>query len=150
MRQQVSKDLIIRKKKAENAYALTLNHKTPRLIAVGILAFIAAYLASHTAINAPGFVLAIEIGGPITTTPPRHPIGAFESPPKILMEYNGKEYNGALRSYTFKSGDVNTNVPTSPKGPGSNLTSILPEYSVTVEKDSLIRFVIEGNPRPEF
>ncbi len=67
------------------------------------------------------------------------------------MEYDGKEYSGALRSYTFESGDIDSNVPTTPhpQGPGAYLTSILPGKSVTVEKDSLIRFVTEGNPEPE-
>jgi hypothetical protein len=111
----------------------------------------AALLIIVSSLNVSWFVLAIEIGGPISTNPARHPIGTFEEPPRILMVYNDKEYNGELRSYTFESGDVNSNVPTTPhpRGPGANLTSILPEQTVIVEKNSSIRFVVEGNPKPE-
>ncbi|MGH9983025.1 MAG: hypothetical protein ACRD8W_03615 [Nitrososphaeraceae archaeon] len=116
------------------------------LTAISILSFVAVHMVMVVSI-VPAFVIAFDIGDPIH--PPRYPVGAFESPPQIVMEYNNKEYDGVLRTYVFEHGDVDPNVQTSPPGPGPNITGIIPEQTVNVTKGSSVRFTIEGNTRPE-
>lgn len=114
--------------------------------AVLILMIMPVFLVNATMI-VPSFATTLDMGDPIH--PPRYPVGALENPPQIVMEYNEREFYGVLRSYVFEHGDVDPNVQTTSRGPGSNLTAILPEQTANITRGSSIRFTIEGNTQPE-
>ena len=76
----------------------------------------------------------------------RNPFG--NGIPKIVMDVGDKEYFGELRNYIWESGDVIDNFP-AVEPPRSNITTILPYKTATLEKGSQVMFSIKDNPAPE-
>jgi hypothetical protein len=82
---------------------------------------------------------------------PTSPLEAKGSvPPQIAMIYNGKEYFGDLVSFVVNSTASNSTGTTAPIGQSAvtpaNITAPPPSKVVTVQKDSVINFVIiKGN-----
>lgn len=75
----------------------------------------------------------------------RNPFGPGEGPPKIIMTYEGEEYEGELRGYVYSSQE------TIAKLPDINLVNATEVSTdiVNVTKGSDIEFVVRGNPAPE-
>ena len=76
----------------------------------------------------------------------RNPFG--NGIPKIVMDVGDKAYYGELRNYVWESGDVNYNLP-AVEHPRSNITTILPNKTATLEKGSQVLFSIKDNPAAE-
>jgi len=68
--------------------------------------------------------------------------------PEIVMDVGEKSYYGELRNYIWESGDVNDNLPAI-EPPRSNITTILPNKTATLEKGAQVMFSIKDNPVPE-
>lgn len=86
-------------------------------------AFVFSFITIHmvmTVSMVPSFATVLDVSDSIR--PPGSPVGAPKGLPQIVMEYNNKEYDGALRTYMFEHGDVDPNVQTNLQGPGPNLT----------------------------
>jgi hypothetical protein len=63
-------------------------------------------------------------------------------PPKIVMNYAGKEYQGELSVSKFRGGETISELHVPPK----NVTANLPSKMVQIERISCVQFVIEGTP----
>ena len=87
---------------------------------------------------------AIFVGEPNLS--PKNPFGG--GPPEIIMTLDGKTYPGELRNFIWNSGDVNDNLPAI-EPTRSNITAIVPNNTVTIEKGSQVKFAIKDNPAPE-
>ena len=91
-------------------------------------------------------VSAIQVGKPNSGSV--NPFNTKEGAPQIVMEYKNKVYQGELRSFIFSSGNANDNMP-SFENNRSKVTSIIPQNSLNVSKNSQIQLLIKGNPLPE-
>lgn len=76
----------------------------------------------------------------------RNPFG--NGIPEIVMDVGDKSYYGELRNYIWEGGDVNYNLPAN-EPPRSNITTILPNKTATLEKGSQVMFSIKDNPASE-
>lgn len=80
---------------------------------------------------------------------PTNPSEAKDSPPQIPMIYNGREYLGDLVSYLVNSANSNNSGTTKPIGHSAvtpeNVTAPSPSKLATVQKYSVINFVVKGN-----
>jgi hypothetical protein len=64
-------------------------------------------------------------------------------PPEIIMIYEGREYKGELSEANYREGEtINELQP-----PPTNTTANLPSYTVNLNKDTCVQFVITGTPR---
>jgi hypothetical protein len=64
-------------------------------------------------------------------------------PPEIIMIYEGREYKGELSGANYREGEtINELQP-----PPTNTTANLPSYTVNLNKDTCVQFVITGTPR---
>ena len=83
-----------------------------------------------------------SIGAP---TNPANPFGPGEGPPRIVMVYNGEQYEGELRGYAY---DSQTDISKLPDVNLVNATEISPGV-VNVQRGSELQFVVRGNPAQE-
>lgn len=89
---------------------------------------------------------AHQLGSPVTSNTPTNPFGeVYEGPPQIVMIHNNTEYAGALDSYSFSTAKSIGGIPVF----NDAINSTIPNQTVTVEKDSVLRFAIKGNAPPE-
>ncbi len=91
-----------------------------------------------------GTAEAIFVGEPNLSA--KNPFGG--GPPEIIMTLDGKAYPGELRNFVWNSGDVDDNLPVI-EPPRDNITAIVPNITVTIEKGSQIKFSVKDNPAPE-
>jgi hypothetical protein len=64
-------------------------------------------------------------------------------PPEIIMIYEGREYKGELSGANYREGETINELQPPPK----NTTANLPSYTVNLNKDTCVQFVITGTPR---
>jgi hypothetical protein len=64
-------------------------------------------------------------------------------PPKFIMIYDGKAYQGQLSEAKFRGGETFSQLHIQPR----NLTTNLPSKIVTVREGSCVQFAIIGTPR---
>ncbi len=104
------------------------------IYAIGVLVIVPLFVSAE----------ASTIGVPNLSD--RNPFG--NGIPEIVMDVGDKAYYGELRNYIWESGDVNYNLP-AVEPPRSNITTILPNKTATLEKGSQVMFSIKDNPTPE-
>jgi hypothetical protein len=81
-----------------------------------------------------------------TSDNPTNPFGGpYESPPQIVMVYNNAEYPGVLDSYSFRVAETLSEIPIF----NDTVISTIPNQTIAIEDDSVIRFTIKGNAPPE-
>jgi hypothetical protein len=71
-----------------------------------------------------------------------NPFEPTEQPPKIVMVYNGKEYNGGLVGYSWEKTEVLGEIPEI----NGNITASLPEAPpqvIKVENNTSVKFKVE-------
>lgn len=106
------------------------------LFMVGIISIHYIAMVSH----------AQQLGSSVTSNTPTNPFGeAYEGPPQIVMIHNNTKYAGALDSYSFSTAQSIGEIPLF----NDAINSTIPNQTVTVEKDSVLRFAIKGNAPPE-
>lgn len=89
---------------------------------------------------------AQQLGSSVTSNTPTNPFGeVYEGPPQIVMIHNNTDYAGALDSYSFSTAQTIEGIPVF----NDDINSTIPNRTVTVEKDSMLRFAIKGNAPPE-
>jgi hypothetical protein len=66
----------------------------------------------------------------VTLPIPISPYSKNEGSPQILLNYDNKTYEGALRAFTLVYGDVNDNMPSI--NSNSNISFVLPEYTINI------------------
>ena len=63
----------------------------------------------------------------------------------MINNNNNKEHKGVLDSYSFGKSETLNQIPVF----NDKVTATIPDKSITLEKGSIVRFVVEGNPSPE-
>lgn len=87
---------------------------------------------------------ATTIGNPNLSD--KNPFG--NGMPEIVMDLGGESYYGELRYFVWERGEANHNFPAN-EPPRSNITTILPNKTATLEKGSQVMFSVKDNPVPE-
>ena len=108
------------------------------------IVFIAVVSAVIIIIFVASLYSALSIG-PFNFSSSNH-FGSNEPPPQIIMiNDNNKEHKGVLDSYSFVNTEKLNQIPVF----NYKVTATIPDKSITLEKGSIVRVVIEGNPSPE-
>src|SRR5690349_7774514 len=82
-----------------------------------------------------------SISAPVTTNSSELKIEVL--PPKIVMNYANKIYNGELSEAKYRAGSTFNELHVSPQ----NITTDLPSNVIHIQKDSCVQFLIKGAPK---